>query len=68
MIQLFLNILSNMGHICKIFEKDGLLFPTHSFTNSSKTKNIRDYVRISILEGDGAISNRLSVSHSLLCF
>ena len=24
-------ILSNMGHICKIYKKDGRLFATHSF-------------------------------------
>ena len=28
-------ILSNMGSTCKIFEKDGWLFETHSFTNST---------------------------------
>jgi hypothetical protein len=28
-------MLSNMGAICKICEKDGRLLPTHSFTNSS---------------------------------
>ena len=28
-------MLSVMGIICKIFEKDGRLFPTHSFTRNS---------------------------------
>ena len=26
---------SSMGHICKIYEKDGWLFVTHYFTNST---------------------------------
>ena len=30
-------ILSNMGNICKIFEKDGWLFASHSFPNSKYT-------------------------------
>ena len=29
-------ILSYMGDICKVWEKDGKLFTTHSFTNSRK--------------------------------
>ena len=33
-------ILSNMGDICKIWEKDGCLFATHSFINSNSDKII----------------------------
>ena len=29
-----------MGTVCKICVKDGWLFPTHSFSNSSSTENL----------------------------